>query len=712
MQFNLVPGGCVPPEFQPPYDEFQIRAPPEQAHELPYCPVDPKEFAEEVSASGRVLKDTNRIFVATIKELRSTSSGYGRRKLRLITFFQTLPLDVVECIFGFLHPLDLHHLVRTSKSLRKLLLSRSSNSIWETSFLNHPSVPYYPEKCSPPFWTDLLYGCNPTCSFCENYAFMIDLVHLHRICRHCASVKGGRNYLPGTSSEFEVSATLRTIAQQLNLKSLLDEHFSETEIVPSLLTPSFLLQLNGKAYFNLNYASSGSWVGVYDENCSTYLKIMEPAWRNEEGGRDEAEKYLDSRTAAVGRVKEQNLLYFTWARQLYETIEGQERYVHPAAWITQRFVNMGYLYDDLKDPRMTVWFVQLKLHPQRYITRTGWTRICKSVQPTLQLIKDERLWRERKRAHGLRKEAFSQVYRTYVSSLHLSQIPLTPTAPLFMNEDGIQSIQLEFLAWQEARIAEVAAEVRRCYPKVFNTTGKGNVDHPAQKLDNKGVLGLAISAFRCNSCSVIEKSEPLLARYRKMHLRASGSPKAVQRLHLTVLELGLDPFKTTASELDSLDARFVCGNCPITGKSSGRKALTWRGCIYHQCNETSDGNDPPKGMSWLQLSPAAAASVKRREIPNLSGMTWAIKRHIRSQHHIAKPLIRRHFLNRCSPLRKYFPARLYESTRSLANCKCSHCPPERTRLFVKKSLTKHLRDKHQLLEMKEEDYQVVDLFVK
>ncbi|TFK69910.1 hypothetical protein BDN72DRAFT_959223 [Pluteus cervinus] len=739
-------------------------------NQLPYYFVDPKEFAE-VSASGRVVKDknVNGIFIATIRELRSTISSHGRRKLRLLNFFQTLPLDVIECIFGFLHPLDLLHLARTTKSLRSLLFSRSSNSIWETSFLNHPSVPHYPKGCSPPRWTDLLYGHNTTCSFCDNSTSISDLVHLHRICSHCASDVGGKYYMLGTISGYRVNAHLCTVAERLDLKSLLDEHPEDAQIVPSLLTPSFPLRQSGKA--SRATERGISWMGECEEICSTYLKTIERAWRKEEGAREKLEKYLDSRTAVVGRVREQIPSYSTWARQLYETIERQGAYLHPESWATRKFLALGYQRSDLLHPHMTAWLTRFKLERDRYVTRTRWTRIYNIVEPTLQVIKNERLLQESTRLYNGRIMVITRIYQlTYLPSLSQAQLPLTPMRlplvqsrrllELVFGETALEidkdRLQIEFpdifREWQQLRIAEVALEVRKCYPEELRATSGRDSSRPPQELDDRGVLNLAISAFTCTSCPSISKDQDPLLGWEELayHLGCydldpydlcpskkmldEATPalsffKSYSKVAYDfVRQLGLDPLKTTARELDEIDARFVCGYCPITEKTSGRKALTWRGCIYHQAHETSDGDHPPNGMFWLQLSPPAVAAVKRREIPDFSVPKWlclvcpgdistasgyeALKRHLKSNHNIAKPLIRRHLLNRCSPLRKYLPARLYESSRSLADCKCRHCPLEQTRLFRKKSLAMHLRDKHQLLEMKEEDSQVVDLFVK
>ncbi|KIM49551.1 hypothetical protein M413DRAFT_21752 [Hebeloma cylindrosporum] len=77
-----------------------------------------------------------------------------------------MPLDILFEIFGYLQPLDLLNLARTSKALRALLMTRSSLSVWKEVFLN---VPYpHPPDClgdlNEPQYTELLFG--KTCTFC------------------------------------------------------------------------------------------------------------------------------------------------------------------------------------------------------------------------------------------------------------------------------------------------------------------------------------------------------------------------------------------------------------------------------------------------------------------------------------------------------------------------------------------------------------------
>lgn len=78
----------------------------------------------------------------------------------------TLSRTFIWQIFRHLAPSDLLHLIRTNKTFRSLLLSRSATTVWKSSrkSLPGPPVPDPPEifSCEPK-WAELLFG-GATCS--------------------------------------------------------------------------------------------------------------------------------------------------------------------------------------------------------------------------------------------------------------------------------------------------------------------------------------------------------------------------------------------------------------------------------------------------------------------------------------------------------------------------------------------------------------------
>jgi len=81
-------------------------------------------------------------------------------------FFSRFIIDDIVKIFERLHPIELYNLIRTTKSIRKLLLNQEAWSIWHRSYAKHKEVPSCPSDTSYPRWTTLLFGpddCDVSC---------------------------------------------------------------------------------------------------------------------------------------------------------------------------------------------------------------------------------------------------------------------------------------------------------------------------------------------------------------------------------------------------------------------------------------------------------------------------------------------------------------------------------------------------------------------
>ncbi|KAJ8519714.1 hypothetical protein ONZ45_g3364 [Pleurotus djamor] len=71
-----------------------------------------------------------------------------------------MPLDILFEIFGYLDPLDVLRLARTTKAFRSVLMTRSATSLWKTAFENTPDVPQKPEGLAEPSWANFLFTTN------------------------------------------------------------------------------------------------------------------------------------------------------------------------------------------------------------------------------------------------------------------------------------------------------------------------------------------------------------------------------------------------------------------------------------------------------------------------------------------------------------------------------------------------------------------------
>jgi hypothetical protein len=75
-------------------------------------------------------------------------------------------------IFGFLHASDLLKVARTTKTLRKLLMSRSARAIWIQALRAEPELPECPEGMTEPAWVKLVFE-----SVCHVSQWIITLGH-------------------------------------------------------------------------------------------------------------------------------------------------------------------------------------------------------------------------------------------------------------------------------------------------------------------------------------------------------------------------------------------------------------------------------------------------------------------------------------------------------------------------------------------------------
>ncbi|KAJ3739935.1 hypothetical protein DFH05DRAFT_1529814 [Lentinula detonsa] len=97
------------------------------------------KFIQEVSES---LEDA--------RVARNNSKVVGRSSRGRLENILKIPLDVMLEIYGYLEPLDILRLSRTSKDLRAFLMIRSNAIVWRTARSNVPDLPPLPFDLSEP----------------------------------------------------------------------------------------------------------------------------------------------------------------------------------------------------------------------------------------------------------------------------------------------------------------------------------------------------------------------------------------------------------------------------------------------------------------------------------------------------------------------------------------------------------------------------------
>ncbi|KAF9071193.1 hypothetical protein BDP27DRAFT_1262744 [Rhodocollybia butyracea] len=97
-----------------------------------------------------------------------------------------VPLDVIFEIFYYLDSEDVLRLARTSRDLRRILMSKTSEVIWRTARKNVEDLPPRPHDLNEPQYAYLLY--DPYCHLCERKKRCDDVYWSFRIrcCKKCA----------------------------------------------------------------------------------------------------------------------------------------------------------------------------------------------------------------------------------------------------------------------------------------------------------------------------------------------------------------------------------------------------------------------------------------------------------------------------------------------------------------------------------------------
>ena len=75
--------------------------------------------------------------------------------LLLLFFESSLPfVQIFEC----LHPVDLYHLIQSTRMFRSIILNPRYRGVWTSAFRKHKDLPSCPEGISELQWSSLLFG--------------------------------------------------------------------------------------------------------------------------------------------------------------------------------------------------------------------------------------------------------------------------------------------------------------------------------------------------------------------------------------------------------------------------------------------------------------------------------------------------------------------------------------------------------------------------
>ncbi|KAH9968565.1 hypothetical protein BJV74DRAFT_868159 [Russula compacta] len=523
---------------------------------------------------------------------RTGRTGVNRRVQGRLQNMLSLPLDVLFLIFSRLGPMDLVNLSRTSKALRRLLMSRKSMWVWIAARRNTgvTGAPDPPEDMSEPAWALLLFG-PAVCSQCSTR-------NIHRV-------------------DFALRRRLCTVCRRRNL-------------VFSIKFQSQCPGLKESVMDLLPYTKIGGWAHGHPSNSRFY-------WRPDlyEMGKRLAELEEDRDAGKPGAL--QKLKAFRAERILFvdsivQSCAEFERWVSAEAEAQTRdaFERIFQRHEALKDRILAagydiadINFIGIGAVPSanvnKVLTEEGWRRIRTKVETRLSSAREARLRAERRQRENDHRIQAEQCYsgilrqvlpvqRLYLPALSQAH-ELSCFRELLDPDRDMQPDQWELASGRLAEsLSEWMTEHKDRYtsllpPQVYGAQGTAMeirlLSDPSIDLWRHGAMGdfagrldLATSVFRHPTTDTILIGRDSCHAW-KMAGELEFCERGAEAVHALLQVLELDPATTTAVMVDQLGRHFVCAGCPLHLE---RNDLSWRCCVSHFVESSETDHPYPQ---WL-----------------------------------------------------------------------------------------------------------------
>lgn len=286
--------------------------------------------------------------------------------------------------------------------------------------------------------------------------------------------------------------------------------------------------------------------------------------------------------------------------------------------ISSLFVKSGHHKDDLENvsydlsqyfeaqtdfSRVTrsseYFFLSLRLTMDILILFLGFQSIRPHVEHLVLEQKRLRLAQERLDLVKSREEVVKKVYLAYKQTMPPSTWAYFPPAyiiceiPFFAElinsssymrledhacADGVKLLPAFVNAWQAEKLRELASYL----PDASDDPDTRTMDLATSVFTCKGS---SVSPLKAGSCLIgwHDAGAHLRCGSLRMHWdhRLHFSPRGHDAATALIELLGLDPTSALATDLDRLDSRFMCANCPEVRQRgpNGRAILKWRECV-------------------------------------------------------------------------------------------------------------------------------------
>ncbi|KAG8219345.1 hypothetical protein J3R82DRAFT_228 [Butyriboletus roseoflavus] len=330
--------------------------------------------------------ETSQVDQAKVKRPR-----WGRVVGRLAGLME-MPMDILFEIFGHLMPLDVLRLARTTKQFRRLLMHRSSVSIWIAARKNVSDLPDCPPYMSEPQFANLVFDTH--CHECLSPNIRsVDWRIGRRICSKCAKECMVEDY-----SLFVGESVYKAV-------------------------PSKYGKRGRPSYYSKDL----------HEFQSKRASFTDP---------EERDKFVKERQALVFQMEKHGALLEVWAanqaKDRSEQLDDLRRERKEA--IIEKLTELGWGFEIEQIPyRDDLSHHRLVKQPTRLTSRI-WANIQVEMVRFMEQMKSQRLERERKALVISRKRIAVSILRAY----KISHLPLTEVMPEPMDFCAISQV-LEIL---------------------------------------------------------------------------------------------------------------------------------------------------------------------------------------------------------------------------------------------------------------------------
>ncbi|KAF5385111.1 hypothetical protein D9615_000956 [Tricholomella constricta] len=581
---------------------------------------------------------------------RTGFSSSRRAKFRgKIGFVFYLPLDVLFELLGHLHPLDLLHLTRITKEFRRLLLHKSTVTIWKAAFANMPKLPECPAEMSLPAWANLVFD-----QYCHNCGFfnaknVVDFILRTRLCRPCTKIcLVSSKFFDGKAQKDKLILRCVPFSKWNNGSAkfcLIDnrDDFLKKLVNPNCTRQEFVDTARSKMKARIEHG----------ERCH--------AWLKEET--EEQEKELNIIRLARKNAIVDKLAQIGYREELDYLSDLEHDVVHAGV-----------------QPGITLFAKHLSVRIAKPLTNQIWSSIRGKMIIYMDQVRAHIAQEERLKLLETRKVIAIQAWREYrqnhftdffmpspldVLEVHnvreIIELPSSQEATMAMFNEVLDENMPDFLKgfrWEEA---DSLASRHPCdWPRysvaLYGTTGIHKLDLAVcvftctnqflHKISTDPEIGENLFEsyeqplfhpeflhHPCNSVcrkqmyydkadreiQIMDENKELSVDYQFSDCRRDkwSSEKLVphekaSRAVQKILEAcGLDPRSATVKGMDKLDPRLICLKCTFGGKADGDRRCsvwTWRNAVKH-CLKVHFGG----AVAWQKISEEDASVARSLE---------------------------------------------------------------------------------------------------